>query len=165
MPCNWARSLVPLKAVLDTNVTMKWLLSIALAFFAQPAAADDVKNHGFLYEHLAGTYVVVGKELDRDKTYSGKVTFCGREDHLTVTRDIHGERVQGIGTIEHALGPDQAHVLRVRFTRQGKETEITYLWQNDLDNYARLSGHVYQPGTRTASPGLEALFIDHTPKE
>ena len=143
---------------------MKRLFLIWLVFFAQLAKADDVKNHAFLYEHLAGTYLVVGKELDSDKTYSGKVTFGGREDHLIVTRDIHGETIQGIGKIEHALGPDQANVLRVRFTRNGHDFEITYLWRNDLDNYARLSGYLYQPGKPTVSPGLEALFIDHTAK-
>ncbi len=64
---------------------MKRLFLIGLVFFAQTAAADDVKNHEFLYGYLNGTYRVVGKELDNDKTYSGKVTFGGGIDHLTVT--------------------------------------------------------------------------------
>ena len=43
-----------------------------------------------------------------------------------------------------------------------QEYEITYLWRSDLDNYARLSGYLYQPGEKTDSPGMEALFRDHT---
>jgi hypothetical protein len=78
-----------------------------------------------------------------------------------VTRVISGERITGVGKIEHALGPDEANVLRVRFTRNGQEYEATYILQSDLDNYARLSGYVYQPGKHTSDPGLEALFIEH----
>ncbi|MDF1552957.1 MAG: hypothetical protein P1P84_07840 [Deferrisomatales bacterium] len=144
---------------------MKRLLIMVMVCLAQTATADDAKNHEFLYEYLTGSYRVVGKELDSDETYNGKVVFAGRGDHLNVTRSILGETIQGIGTIEHALGPDQAHVLRVRFTRNGQKFEITYLWHHDLDNYPRLSGYLYRPGEKTAAPGLEALFIDHTAKE
>jgi hypothetical protein len=143
---------------------MRNLLLVILVCFAQTAAADDAENHEFLYGYLSGTYLVVGKELDSDRTYSGKAIFENREDHLVVTRAIDGERITGTGTIEHALGSDEAHVLRVRFIRGGEQYEITYLWRSDLDNYARLSGYVYQPGKHTATPGLEALFIENAEK-
>ena len=143
---------------------IKKLFFIVLVCFAQTALADDVKNHEFLYGFLSGTYLVVGQEIDSAKTYRGRVILKKQGDHLEVTRIIHGERITGIGTIEHAVGPDKVNVLRVRFTRNEKKFEITYLWHSDLDNYARLSGYVYQPGKRTATPGLEALFIDHTAK-
>lgn len=32
-----------------------------------------------------------------------------------------------------------------------------------INHYARLSGKVYFTGRETKSPGLEALFINHTP--
>ncbi len=143
---------------------IKKLFFIALVCSAQTALADDVKNHEFLYGFLSGTYLVVGQEIDSSKTYRGRVILKKQGHHLEVTRIIHGERVTGIGTIEHAVGPDKVNVLRVRFTLNQKNFEITYLWHSDLDNYARLSGYVYQPGKRTATPGLEALFIDHTAK-
>ena len=143
---------------------IKKLFFIVLVCFAQTALADDVKNHEFLYGFLSGSYLVVGQEIDSAKTYRGRVILQKQGDHLEVTRIIHGERITGIGTIEHAVGPDKVNVLRVRFTRNEKKFEITYLWHSDLDNYARLSGYVYQPGKRTATPGLEALFIDHTAK-
>jgi hypothetical protein len=146
------------------QVMMKKLFFMVLVCFAQTALADDIKNHDFLYGFLSGTYLVVGQELDSDRTYSGRVIFKSRGDHLEVIRIIHGEKIAGVGTIEHALGPDEVNVLRVRFSRNRKKFEITYLLHPDLDNYARLSGYVYQPGKRTATPGLEALFIDYTAK-
>jgi len=160
-----ARStLQPMKHEQAAQVMMKKLLFIALVCFAQTALADDVKNHDFLYGFLSGTYLLVGQESDSGKTYSGRVIFKKQGDHLEVTRIIHGQRITGVGTIEHALGPDKANVLRVRFNQNKKKFEITYLWRSDLDNYARLSGYVYQPEKRTAAPGLEALFIDHSTK-
>jgi hypothetical protein len=143
---------------------IKKSLFIALIFLSQSVAADDTENHKFLYKFLSGTYLVVGKDLESENTYTGQVIFDSRGDRLAVTRVINGERITGTGAIEHALGPDEANVLRVRFTRNGQNYEVTYLWQHDLDNYARLSGYVYQPGKRTVRPGLEALFIDHNSK-
>ena len=102
----------------------------------------------------------LGKNLKAKQTYSGKIIFESRKDHLLVTRIIDGESIQGSGKIERTRS-DKVKVLRVRFKKAGKTFEITYLWMNDLDNYARLSGYVYQPGERTLKPGLEALFIDH----
>jgi hypothetical protein len=147
------------------QVMMMKLFFIVLVCFAQTALADDVKNHEFLYGYLSGTYLVVGQELDSDRTYRGRVIFESRGDHLEVTRIIHGQKIVGVGTIEHALGPDGVNVLRVKFTQDKKKFEITYLWRSDLDNYARLSGYVYQPGKQTKNPGLEALFIDHTARQ
>ena len=133
---------------------------VILALVGQPAIGDNIENHGFWYGYLAGRYIVIGKALDSEKTYCGKVVFSYEKGRLIVTRNIQGEIVKGEGKIEHALGSDETNVLRVRFIRAGQENEITYLWQSDLDNYARLSGKLYQPGKQTNSPGMEALFID-----
>lgn len=135
------------------------VLGLCLVLLGQAAAAGDGGDHAFLYGFLAGTYRVVGQEIDSDATYGGTVVFEGRQDHLAVTREIRGETTRGTGRIEHALGPDAVAVLRVRFTRGGQAFEITYLVHGDLDNYARLSGFVYRPGAPTARPGLEALFV------
>jgi hypothetical protein len=135
--------------------------AVMLALVGQSAIGDNIENHEFLYGYLAGHYIVIGKELDSEKTYYGKVVFSYEKGRLIVTRNIQGEIVKGEGKIEHALGSDEANVLRVRFVRAGHENEITYLWRSDLDNYARLSGYLYQLGKQTDSPGMEALFIDH----
>jgi hypothetical protein len=135
---------------------------VMLALAGKPAMGDNIANHEFMYGYLAGHYIVFGKELNSDKTYHGKVVFSYENGLLIVTREIEGKILKGEGRIEHALGPDEADVLRVRFVRAGQEYEITYLWRSDLDNYARLSGYLYQPGKQTDSPGMEALFVDHT---
>jgi hypothetical protein len=141
------------------------IISIAivmLVLIGKPAMGDNIENHEFMYGYLAGHYIVFGKELYSDKTYYGKVVFSYENGRLIVTRDVDGKILKGEGRIEHALGPDGADVLRVRFVRSGQEYEITYLWRSDLDNYARLSGYLYQSGKQTDSPGMEALFVDHT---
>ena len=129
---------------------------------AHTATAESIGDDESLYGFLAGHYIVIGKELDSEKTYYGKVVLSYEKGCLTVARDIQGEMVKGEGKIEQALGPDDADVLRVRFVRAGIKYEITYIWRGDLDNYARLSGYVYQPGKPSDTPGMEALFIDHT---
>ena len=137
----------------------KLTVIILLIFLPSIVFADDGSNHEFLYDYLSGTYIVIGKELESGRTYSGKIIFESKKDHIIVTRIINGESIQGIGKIEHTRF-DKVDVLRVRFKKEGKGFEITYLWMNDLDNYARLSGYVYQPEKRTFKPDLEALFVD-----
>lgn len=131
------------------------------ALVSQPATGDNSDNHEFLYGFLVGHYIVIGKELNSDKTYSGKVKLSYKKGRLLVTREIAGKITKGEGRIELALGSDKANVLRVRFVQAGQDYEITYIWHSDLDNYARLSGYLYQPGKRTDTPGMEALFRDH----
>lgn len=138
----------------------KIVIIILLVFFPFITFADDENNHEFLYDYLSGTYIVIGKELESERTYSGKIIFESKKDHIIVKRIINGESIQGIGKIEHTR-LDKVNVFRVRFKKDGKDFEITYLWMNDLDNYARLSGYVYQIGKKTLKPGLETLFIDH----
>ena len=133
---------------------------IIFVMVAQLAMADDAKDREFLYDLMSGKYLVIGKKLDSQETYYGKVELVSQQNHLVVTREIQGEIVKGIGKIETALA-GEAKVLRVRFISKGQRYEITYLWRFDLDNYARFSGYVYKPQIATDSPGLEALFFDH----
>ncbi len=114
-----------------------------------------------MYGFLAGKYELIGKESGSNKTYYGKVLMVSKDDHLSVTRIIEGTTVQGLGHIEHALWPDQAHVLRVRFKKDKIQYETTYQWSGDLDNYARISGFLYPKDKQPNAPNLEALFIDH----
>ena len=79
--------------------------------------ADDVSNHEFLYDYLAGTYTAIGKEPESERTYSGKVIFESKKDHMIVTRIINGETIQGIGKIEHTRS-DEVNVFRVRFKKK-----------------------------------------------
>jgi hypothetical protein len=140
---------------------MKALLVILLFLSAAVHAAEPAIDEAFLYDYLAGKYILIGKALDGDSTYQGSVEFVSKRDHLDVTRTLNGVTVMGIGRIEYALGADRATVLRVRFKQDGVDYETTYLWRSDLDNYARISGYLYRPGVKTDSPGMEVLFIDH----
>lgn len=112
---------------------------------------------------VQGKYILVGKGLDTDKTYLGKVEIRSIKDHLIVERKINGKSVKGSAAIESAAGGD-AQVLRIRFTEDGNSYEQTCLINSDLDNYARISCHLYKTGIKTTQPGLEVLFHDHTAK-
>ncbi len=106
---------------------------------------------------VQGKYILVGKGLDTDKTYLGKVEIKSIKDHLVVEREINGKSVEGLATIESAIG-GEAKLLRIRFTENGAGYEQTCLVSSDLDNYARISCYLYKPNIRTMQPGLEVLF-------
>ena len=112
---------------------------------------------------VQGKYILVGKGLDTDKTYLGKMEIRSIKDHLIVEREINKKSVKGSAAIESAAGGD-AQVLRIRFTEDGNSYEQTCLINSDLDNYARISCYLYKLGIKTMQPGLEVLFHDHTAK-
>ena len=123
------------------------------------AQAKDFSDEP-LYDFLCGSYQVIGRLPDSNQLYSGKVEFKLSGNQLEVVRLIEGHRVRGIGKIETAT-PDKIKVLRVHFRSKDKDYEATYLIGSDLDNYGRLTGHVYFKDGGTKTPGLEALFIEH----
>ena len=140
---------------------VKITLTIILGFLSHGAIADNPDNHEFLYGFLAGKYIVVGKSPDSQSPYYGNIELKNNRDHLTIVRNINGKAITGTGQIEHTSINNQTNVLRTRFNDGDKKYEATYLWQSDLDNYARISGYLYQNGIKTTSPGIEALFIEH----
>jgi len=126
-----------------------------------PAWAKDVgSKNEFLYEFLQGTYELIGRVPDSNKTYTGKVVLRKSGDYFEVIRRIEGKEIKGIGKIERATA-DKIRVLRVRFVDGNKSYEATYLIGSDLDNYGRLTGYLYLKEGGTKVPGLEALFISH----
>lgn len=110
---------------------------------------------------VQGKYLLVGKALDSDDTYHGKVQIQDKDGVLTVIRNINGKIINGTAAIESALN-GEANVLRIRFTKNEIKYEKTCMVGSDLDNYARISCYLYQPRVRTMQPGLEVLFNDHT---
>lgn len=133
-------------------------ISIALALFT---LSSVFANNDSLGDFLVGNYLLVGKGLDIEQTYTGKVEIFRENDILKVKRVIGGNTVIGNAAIEPALGGD-TKVLRFRYEETGIEYEQSCLWQSDLDNYARISCYLYQPGVQTSNPGLEVLFHDRT---
>jgi hypothetical protein len=138
-----------------------WTMTMVLALAGTLvwAQAKDFRDEP-LYDFLCGSYQVIGRLPDSDQLYSGKVEFRLSDNQLEVVRLIGGHRVRGIGKIETAT-PDKIKVLRVHFRSKDKDYEATYLIGSDLDNYGRLTGHVYLKGGGTKAPGLEVLFIEH----
>ena len=113
----------------------------------------------FLYSFLRGTYQVIGRWPDSNETYNGKVVIKSKGDHLQLLRSINGEEIEGIGRIA-TVTFDKIKVLRVWFSQGGQRYKATYMIDSDLDNYARLTGHLYLKTGKTKRLGLEALFID-----
>ena len=138
-----------------------WTMTMVLALVGTLvwAQAKDSRDEP-LYDFVCGAYQVIGKLPDSDQLYSGKVEVKRSGNQLEVVRLIGGHHVKGIGRIESAT-PDKIKVLRVHFRSKDKDYEATYLIGSDLDNYGRLTGHVYFKDGGTKAPGLEALFIEH----
>ena len=117
---------------------------------------DDPELHGYLVGH----YLLIGKAPDSDQTYHGTVLIEEDDDgSLSVKRTIGDEVIRGTGRVE-TTRLTEARVLRIRFSHAGLNYEQTCLWRGDLDNYARITCHLYQEDGRTQQPGLEALFHD-----
>ncbi len=134
------------------------MMMLALVSTFGWAQAKDSSDEP-LYDFLCGSYQVIGRHPDSDQLYSGKVEFKRSGDQLEVLRLVGGLRVRGIGRIETTTS-DKIKILRVHFRSKDKDYEATYLIGSDLDNYGRLSGHVYLKDSETRRPGLEALFIE-----
>ena len=134
------------------------LLLVISILLSSVQAADSGKE--FLADFVIGKYLLVGKKVDSFATYFGHVELFNGHGSLKIKRHIGGKTVLGQATIESAVQGD-ATVLRMRFDDNGAAYENNCLIQSDLDNYARISCYLYQPGVRTLNPGLEVLFIDH----
>jgi hypothetical protein len=160
-PLVWRHADVTRPLSSTAGAAMIRILFLAAICFSQAAIAGAAGDLESLHGYLAGTYRLIGQAPDSDRLYRGEVIIQSAGDKLSVTRIINRKRVVGVGTVERSAGADEADLLRVRFTENGRQYEITYLWRSDLDNYPRLSGYLYRLGKRTAAPGLEALFIAH----
>lgn len=138
------------------------LIAVALVVAAASHAAEP--DTAFLLEFLAGDYRLVGQLPDSGAAYVGRVTLTEHNGQFDVVRNIAGVSTQSTGRIE--IVGEGTKVLRCKFAVGGTAYEATYLWKSDLDNYPRLTGHVYRAEGETKSPGLEALFhVPPTPEK
>lgn len=129
---------------------------LLITIFQACIAADD-----FMHIMVQGKYLLVGKKLDSQETYHGKVEIIEQSNELIVSRNINGQTTTGGASIEPTLNGD-ANVLRIYFEEDDINYEETCLVSSDLDNNARISCYLYQPKIPTTRPGLEVLFNDHT---
>lgn len=136
------------------------LLATGLLFFVSPTNAQDENEN--LYQFIVGQYQIIGRFPDSSNPYTGELTASYEKTQLTIVRNVNGKKVKATGKIVEAI--DQIKVLQISFTEKGIDYEGTFLIKSDLDNYGRLSGHIYRKDQKTESPGLEAWFIDHSEK-
>lgn len=136
-------------------------LIITFFFLSSPLLLQGKENNeDFLSSFISGSYQLIGKAPDSDETYFGKIKLKVLENgNIEVTRTISGQIVSGEARIESTLS-GESKVLRIHFSANKKDFEETCLIQSDLDNYARISCYLYQPGVKTDKPGLEAFFIE-----
>ncbi|APW43041.1 hypothetical protein [Rhodoferax saidenbachensis] len=128
------------------------------------AASSLAYGSSELIEIMApGDYILVGKAVDSDQTYHGKVKIKSSGKGFIVTRQVGGKSINGTAKIEPTNGGESS-VLRIRFTEANIKYEQTCLVASDLDNYGRISCYLYRPGANTMQPGLEVLFHDQDAK-
>ena len=134
------------------KVLVAWVL-IAAGLISS-ARAEDPET---IAAHMAGSYVVIGRHPDSEKTYQGQIVFSENNGVLKAIRTIDGKTVEATATMGTATG-DKLPVLRIRFEQDGTVWEGIYQWKTDLDNYFRLTGYVFQPQATHRVPGLEVCF-------
>lgn len=133
--------------------------TIILLIFFSVAVANETESD-FLADFIIGEYLLIGKKIDSDQTYFGRLKIYTTAEGLKITRTINKKTIIGDAAIETALA-GEANVLRMRYIENNASYESTCLIQSDLDNYARISCYLYQPHITTDHPGLETLFINH----
>ncbi|ABC27715.1 hypothetical protein HCH_00821 [Hahella chejuensis KCTC 2396] len=131
-----------------------------LCCLLSPSAFGGETAKDFLGDFVIGAYQLIGKAPDSTSTYQGALQIYSENHQLKIKREIDGAVIFGEAAIEEAAH-GEATVLRMRFKENNVAYESTCLVQSDLDNYARISCHLYQANNESKSSGLEALFIDH----
>lgn len=131
---------------------------VSMTFWLFAGEIDEENALGF----LSGDYILIGKKINSKKTYSGSIQLKYNEKQklLDIKRVVSGVTSKGTATIEYVTS-DQIPVLRIKFTEKNIKYEGIFLWRSDLDNFGRISGHIYfADGRLVEDPGLEAYFIN-----
>jgi hypothetical protein len=140
-------------------ITILMILFASIHCVAQDAdsaqeSEEEYPNTSF----FVGSYTLIGKVLEGDGTFMGLLVL--REDSTgsrTFHRIIGADTIAGTWGIEYAIGAE-VRVVRIRWQRDDRKFECTYQWCADFDSYPRLSGHCYETGMGTDSPGMEVGF-------
>lgn len=122
--------------------------------------ADKIDEENVL-GFLSGNYILIGKKINSKATYAGEIQlkYNEKQKYLEVKRVVSGVKSEGIATIEYFTS-DQIPILKIKFTEKKVKYEGVFLWRSDLDNFARISGHIYFADDEFVDdPGLEAYFI------
>lgn len=132
------------------------LLSFLAAVCLSPTsfAQDDYPDTTF----FVGSYTLIGKALNSDSTFAGLMILeMDSVGHRSFRRIVENDTTTGTWGIEYAIGAE-VRVIRIRWESAKRKYECTYQWSMDFDSYPRLSGHCYETGMATDSPGMEVGF-------
>jgi hypothetical protein len=133
---------------------------ILLGLFLTPSVRLQAQDEEFSdAAFFIGAYRMIGKSLEKEEAFLGRVALYSHGDSLLVERTVGDQTWFGTWALEYALGKEM-RVLRMRFDVEGEDLEATYQWCVDFDNYPRLSGYLYHPKTATDDPGMEVLFFE-----
>jgi hypothetical protein len=137
---------------------LRWLTLAALVLSAGVALGKDARIEAdpFL-NFVVGDYVIVGREPDRGRPYSGTARVELGEGGLLLNRRRGEHEVTAMGRFEVPSPPNEGRVLRFRWY-DPEPVLMTCLISADLDNYARLTCYWLHEGSQPAEPGLEAMF-------
>ncbi len=127
-------------------------LTLFLLFSLQLLYAKESAEYSSYYTFMAGSYRLIGQDLESNATYSGSVRMENREDHLDVIRTVGDTTMRGVARIVRTLD-ESPKVLVVTFKETGDKAY--YIWHTEFDNYARISGTLERDDTPAA---IEALF-------
>lgn len=128
-----------------------------LPLFVSAKEKNETENH-FFADFIIGKYQLIGKSLNSDETYVGEFELVEVKRELSFIKSIDGKFVRGKATVEKTMS-GSTQVLRLNYKQLNKSYEETCLFNSDLDNYARITCHLYEKGVDTKNPGLEAMFI------
>jgi hypothetical protein len=128
-----------------------------LCFNTSDLAAQDEETD-FLLGFLEGSYTVVGTYPESNQVFRGNSHLEKMGSNLKLTRIIDADTTIGKAWLER-ISADEITVLKSAFKKDDRFYEAIYLIDSDLNNYARLTGHVYFKKGKTRRAGLEAWFI------
>jgi hypothetical protein len=112
-------------------------------------------------QFFVGSYTLIGKTLNSENTFLGILTLSVDEGGgRSFIRQLGERSIRGNWGLEYAIG-NEVRVVRIRWEEDGGKYECTYQWCMDFDSYPRLSGHCYESGKYTDSPGMEVGFYLH----
>ena len=146
---------------MNTPLFGRILLFLLLAFLPPSVLRSQVDEEEQFPDasFFVGSYTLIGKVLEGTETFMGLLVLeMDSTRARTFQRIIANDTIRGSWAIEYAIGAE-VRVVRTRWLREGRKFECTYQWCSDFDSYPRLSGHCYESGKATDSPGMEVGFV------
>jgi hypothetical protein len=130
---------------------------ILIVLLCLPIVSRAENDENPLLGFVVGDYVIIGKEQDSGRVYSGKGVIEQKGKKLIFRRQIGGKKIVAEGEIIVPSPPGEGQALRFRWNDRGPK-EMICLIHSDLDNYARLTCYWGKIPPGYNQPGLEAMF-------